>query len=293
MLPLLKSVEDQNEHKISDIINTLAEEFNISEEERQIRLPSGDRVFNNRVYWARLYLIKAGLIESPKRAHIKIINNGLDVLEKNPEKIDFKFLEQIDAFQEYKESAKKTRTTLSEDEPITTEETPEETLENAFHIINEGLALDLINQVKSANPLFFEQLVLDLLIKMGYGGLRKDAAQRLGRSHDGGIDGIIKEDKLGLDAIYIQAKRWENTVGRPEIQRFVGALEGKRAKKGIFITTSSFSNEAVQYISNINRKIVLIDGEQLTEYMIEYDIGVSTSTTYRIKKIDSDYFEEE
>lgn len=230
------------------------------------------------------------MVESPERGYVKITPRGLKVLKQNPEKINEKFLYQFEEFRNFRDRIRGKKVKVLEE---MVEQTPTEALEDAFQTIKGELAENLLDQVKKSSPAFFEKLVLNLLLNMGYGGLREDAGKTVGQSHDEGIDGIIKEDKLGLDIIYIQAKRWENTVGRPEIQKFVGALEGKRAKKGIFITTSSFSNEAMKYISNINNKIVLINGPQLARYMIDHDVGVSPFDTYEIKKIDSDYFEEE
>jgi len=248
----------------------------------------------NRVGWARTYLKKASLIESIKRSFFKISKRGIDVLKQNPSAVNVKFLEQYPEFVEFKESSKKEKNTLSNSEiEITNQQTPEESLEYGYQKIRQNLAQELINRIKGCSPSFFEKLVVELLVKMGYGGSLHDAGKAVGKSGDEGIDGIIKEDRLGLDVIYIQAKRWDKgTVGRPEIQRFVGALHGQRAKKGIFITTSIFSNDAKDYVSKIDSKLVLIDGGELAQLMIDYGIGVSNVTSYDIKRIDSDYFEE-
>ncbi len=293
-LPLLKLVSDLQVHRLKDAIEILAQEFNLTEEEKESLLPSRrGKLFNNRVHWARFYLLRALLLEAPMRGCVKITQRGLKVLNQNPEKIDEKFLDQFKEFKDFKEKVRGVKTSEGITEEVAIIQTPTEALEEAYGRIRGELAQNLLDQIKSCSPNFFEQIVLDLILKMGYGGSRRDAGEKIGKSHDGGIDGIIKEDKLGLDAIYIQAKRWENIIGRPEIQKFVGALEGRRAKKGIFLTTSDFSNEAKNYILKINKKIVLIDGFQLAQYMIDYDIGVSTTDIYKIKKIDSDYFEEE
>ncbi|MEZ4525936.1 MAG: restriction endonuclease [Desulfobacterales bacterium] len=181
----------------------------------------------------------------------------------------------------------------SSDSNDTPHQTPEEQLEDAYENIRESLATEILEQLKSVAPDFFERIIVEVIVKMGYGGTRRDAGQAVGKSGDGGIDGIIKEDRLGLDIIYLQAKRWQGTVGRPEIQKFAGALQGQRAKKGIFITTSDFSKEARDYAAMIENKIVLIDGKQLAQYMIDFNVGVTTVSTYEIKKLDSDYFTDE
>ena len=293
MLPLLKLAADQQEHSFSQAIQTLAAQFHLSEEERKELLPSGRQpAFNNRVGWARTYMKKAGLLKAPRRGYFQITQRGLDVLRQNPSEISAAFLKQFPEFVEFqapktKEPAKST--VLAEDET----KTPEELLESAYQRLREGLAQDMLQAVKDCSPGFFEQLVVDLLVGMGYGGTRKDAGQAIGKSGDGGIDGIIKEDRLGLDIVYVQAKRWDDTVSRPEIQKFAGALLGQKARKGIFITTSGFSQAARDYASSIESNIVLIDGTTLTQLMIDFNIGVNTLTSYELKRIDSDYFTED
>lgn len=290
MLPLLKFLDDQKEHSTHDAIDHLSNLFNLSEAERRQLLPSGRQTFvYNRVGWARTYLKKAGLLESPSRGYLRITVKGLEVLKGNPSKIDVKFLEQYPEFVAWKE----TRKTLADEGAWSAKETPEELLELGYQRIRRSLAEELLSLVKKSSPPFFEKIVVELLLKMGYGGSLRDAGEAIGRTGDEGIDGIIKEDRLGLDTIYVQAKRWEGTVGRPEIHKFVGALQGQRAKKGIFITTSSFSNDAKEYASRIDTKVVLIDGEKLAELMVDNDVGVSRLANYEIKKVDSDYFAEE
>jgi len=287
MLPILRIVKDGEEHKMREVIEKAAEMFNLSHEERTQLLPSGKQYrYENRIGWARTYLKKAGLLSTPSRGLIKITERGKEVLKKNPSKIDTNFLEQ---FPEYLEFKNYTRETEPEQ---TSDLTPEEILDGSYQDLRNELAHDLLERVKSCSPEFFERLVIDLLVGMGYGGSRSDAGQRVGKSGDGGIDGIIKEDKLGLDVINVQAKRWQNTVGRPEIQAFVGSLAGNRAKKGVFITTSKFTDNAKDYVSFIQQNVVLIDGEQLTQLMIDHDIGVSEESRYIVKKIDLDYFED-
>jgi restriction system protein len=291
MLPLLKFCGDNKEHSIQEARDFLSSYFKLSDSERKEVLASGQRIFENRVGWARTYLKKAGLMDYSRKAHFKITDRGLNIMKEKPPRIDVKFLRQFDEFVEF-QSAKKDLNIESVNDTIN--ETPEETIELGYNKLRKDLSFDLLNRVKCCSPQFFEQLVVDLLVKMGYGGSRADAGKAVGKSGDGGIDGIIKEDKLGLDVVYIQAKRWDNsTVGRPEIHKFVGALQGQRAKKGVFITSSSFSSDAREYVSKIDCKVVLIDGNDLTFLMIENNIGVTPISKYEIKKIDSDYFADE
>jgi len=297
MLPLLKLASDGKEHKFSQAVEKLADEFNLSTEERNELLPSGSQaVFNNRVGWARSYLKQAGLLESPKRGFFTITPKGTELLGANPEKIDISVLEKYPEFIDFK-NRKKAKSGNEAQVGISTgqesELTPEDSLAEAYKLLRSTLESEIINAVKEASPSFFERLVVDLLVKMGYGGSRQDAGKALGKSGDGGIDGIINEDRLGLDVIYIQAKRWEGSVGRPEIQKFAGALQGQRARKGVFITTSSFTKEAIEYASLIESKIILIDGEHLSKLMVEHNVGVSTVGMYEVKKLDSDYFDNE
>jgi len=292
MLPILKFTGDKQEHSIRDTIDHLSKYFNLSEAEQKELLPSGqDYTFGNRVRWARFHLGKAGLLESTKRGYFQITETGLDALKKNPSEINLKFLEQFPQFIEFR-SIRKDK--VKEQTPeINTSQTPQELIEDGFQKIKNDLSVELLGAVKHSTPTFFEKLVVELLLAMGYGGSRKDAGEAIGKSGDGGIDGIIKEDKLGLDVIYIQAKRWENSVGSKEIRNFVGSLVGHKANKGVFITTSSYTKDALEYVKTINHKVILIDGELLTELMIENNIGVSKVQSYEIKKIDLDYFSEE
>jgi len=294
MLPLLKFAGDNQEHSLRDAVDSLAGEFELYEEELKEMLPSGNqRIFNNRVGWALTYFRKAGLIESPKRGIFKITDRGQQVLSRNIEKIDNKFLEQFPEFKEFTTIKKKPDKPDPPAKSLLRDINPEETLEAAYQELHDELASELLETIKQCPADFFERLVVDVLIKMGYGGSRKEAGQAVGKTSDGGIDGIIKEDKLGLDIIYIQAKRWEGVVGRPEIQKFAGALQGQRARKGIFITTSNFTKDALNYVENIETKIILIDGQRLAELMIAYNTGANTTAIYEVKKIDSDYFIEE
>ena len=295
MLPLLQLVADKQEHKFRGALEDLAAHFKLTEEERKELLPSGQQpIFDNRVGWAKTYLKKAGLLDSPKRATIVITQRGLDVLNQRPSELNVRFLRQFPDFLEFQTLKRDISVENQRIEEVSTQ-TPEETLENAYQKIRTSLAQELLNKVIELPPTFFERLVVELLVKMGYGGSIKDAGEAIGKSGDEGIDGKINEDKLGLDIIYIQAKRWQpgNNVGRKDIQSFVGALEGQRAMKGIFITTSSFAQLAKDYVQHINKKIVLIEGEQLANLMIDHDIGVTKSGSYDIKKIDGDYFSED
>lgn len=289
MLPLLKVAEDGQEHSGHEFLEQLSRYFELSDEDLNELLPSGKQTrFYNRVGWARTYLIKSRLLEVPRRSFYKITERGIDVLKSNPNRIDMNYLKRFPEYIEFKE--KENEKEEKEQVEDVEESTPEENLESAYQEIRDTLALEVLENVMSCSPAFFERLVVELLVAMGYGGSRRDAARAVGQTGDEGIDGIIDEDRLGLDTIYIQAKKWANNVGRPEIQKFVGALAGRRARKGIFITTSSFSSEAVRYASDIDPKVILIDGKRLAELMMDYNIGVNEVTTYKLKRIDSDYF---
>ena len=294
MLPLLKKISDGKVYKFRNLIDLLSEDFQLTEEEQKELLPSGQQpIFDNRVGWANTYMKKAGLIKSEKRGYLQISELGQKVLSDNPKEINIKFLRQFDSFNEFTKVKKNGSVKSKEIKEITEEEqTPEEMLEYAHQKLTNDLSQELIETIKICSPRFFENLVIDLLLSMGYGGSRVDAGRAIGKSSDGGIDGIIKEDKLGLDIIYVQAKRWENTVPTREIRDFAGALLAKKAKKGIFITTSNFPKSAIEFVGQIEPKIILIDGQRLGELMIEFDVGVSTQRNYKVKRIDSDYFEE-
>jgi restriction system protein len=297
MLPLLKLTADGREHKYRDLIELLAKEFHLSDNERKEMLPSGNQsLFDNRVGWAKTYLKKAGLLDSPKRATFVITEFGRQTLSKNLDRIDNKYLSQFPSFLEFKNSSHIVDESDEKSAIVEIQkQTPEESLDKAYLYIRETLASELLNKIIEQSPAFFERMVVELLVKMGYGGSIKDAGKAIGKSGDEGIDGIIKEDKLGLDVIYIQAKRWKpgNVVGRSELQKFVGALAGQGAKKGIFITTSSFTHDAMSYVPRNETKIVLIDGEQLSHLMIDHNIGCTTQQIFEVKKIDNDYFEDE
>ncbi len=300
MLPVLKSLADGKERHIREITDLMAREFQLTEEELSLQTTSGTTtVFSDRVGWAKAYLKQAELIEQPRRGICRITPAGQALLAKGLSRIDVKLLMTIDAFRkaQYKDRMPPSKTV----EPASTEEatllqtqTPEDLIENAFSEYQKTLADEVLERIRNVTPAFFERLVVELLVKMGYGGSIKDAGRAIGRTNDEGIDGIIKEDKLGLDVIYIQAKRWKagNVIGRPEVQKFVGALAGQGAKKGVFITTSSFTREAMDYKPMNETKLVLIDGLTLANLMIEHHLGVSTLQIYELKKVDNDYFEE-
>jgi len=295
-LPLLEFLSDGKEHTSKEINDYITKKFHLTEEEKNELLPSGAQtVINNRISWARTYLKKAGLIKSPKRGTFVITEDGKKVLEKKPIKIDRYFLRTIPKFIEWRNNhlpkARKKDFTKT-DLDFTYNKTPQELMDYAYQEFIDKLSFELLDKVKNSSPQFFENLVIDLLVKLGYGGSKKEAGKAVGKSGDGGIDGIINEDKLGLDKIYIQAKKWENTIPLKEIRDFAGALLAQKAKKGVFITTSKFPQTAYEYVKNIEHNIILIDGKKLTELMIENDVGLSVQTIYKIKKIDSDYFEE-
>jgi restriction system protein len=299
MYPLLKTISNGNEFGAKFVIESVSDAFKLSDEERKQLLPSGSqRIIANRCLWALSYMKKAGLIESPKRGVYKITKRGTDALSSGITNIGIDFLSRYPEFQEFRtrKNEQQNDGETEEIQPIQiTEKTPEEILENAYQGIRRSLESDILDKVYSQSPEFFERLVIELLVKMGYGGSIFEAGKAIGKSGDEGIDGVIKEDKLGLDIIYIQAKRWafDNVVGRPEIQKFVGALAGQGAKKGIFITTSRFTKEALDYSPRNETKVVLVDGKKLAQLLIDYDIGVSPVSRYEIKRIDNDYFGDE
>lgn len=290
MLPLLKIASNGIEHSLSEVIETLAGELRLTDNDKRELLPSARQTkFENRVGWARTYLKKAGLLASTGRGKFCITERGVEVLKTNPTSITRKYLEQFPEFLEFQNGSRQESEQSTENQVST--QTPEEVLEFSYQNLKSELAQEVLQRIKSCSPKFFEKIVVDILLAMGYGGSRKDAGQAVGQSGDGGVDGIIKEDKLGFEIIYIQAKKWEATVGRPAIQAFAGSLEGLKAKKGVFITTSQFSKEAREYVNLIEKKIILIDGNQLAKLMIEHDFGVAEIGRYILKKIDSDYFD--
>lgn len=292
MLPLLELTGQHASIQMNQAVQLLSKEFKLTDSDCRQKLPSGKQtIIQNRVGWARTYLKKAGLLDSPERGYIVITDLGKNVLSENTARIDVQFLRQFPEFLNFYENHKSNMVSneIQNDNP----KTPEEILEDSFIQLKNNVLIELLNKIKSCSPVFFENLVVNTIVKMGYGGSLQEAGRAIGKSGDEGIDGIINEDKLGLDVIYLQAKKWEGTVGRPEIQKFAGALQGKRAKKGIFITTSEFSSEAREYVRNVDAKIILINGRQFAEIMWEYNIGINNSAVYDIKKLDMDYFSED
>lgn len=294
MLPFLELTADGGEHTSAELREPLADQHGLSEAERLQKLPSGAaKVFNNRVAWAKIHLERAGLIENVRRGVFCITDRGRQVLSDKPDKINLRFLDQFEGHREFRNSSNASESDTESEDASAKLSTPEEELESSYLQLRQDLAEQLLLQIKSGSPGFFEQLVVDVMLHMGYGGSSDDNGVVTPLSADEGIDGVIDQDALGLEVIYLQAKRWENPVGRPELQKFVGALHGKRAKKGVFITTSTFTREARDYVLTIDPKVVLIDGKRLAQLMIEYDVGVSTVQTLLVKKVDLDYFIEE
>lgn len=300
MLPVLQYAS-QGEQRVPDLAEKIADDLGLSTELRDEMLPSGkQRILHNRIHWAKFYMGKAGLIESPTRGRFVATDTGRALLSSNPDKIDVSLLLKNPDFQAfYKgDDQQETATTLkpqSVPHPEQITETPEEQIESAYSSINAALRADLLERITSNSPAFFELLIVNLLVAMGYGGSHKNASEQLGRSGDGGVDGIINEDRLGLDRVYVQAKRYAptNTVGRPDIQGFVGSLVGLGANKGVFVTTSTFSQQARDFVKHLSQRIILIDGRMLTELMIEHQVGVRTQRLIEFKRIDEDFFTED
>ena len=287
MLPLLDCVAERTEWSMSDVEQKLVEKFNLSDEDRIKLKPSSttETIFQNRMRWARFYLKKAGLLEDPRRSYTRITSIGIKVLEEKPEKIDIKYLMKFEPFVEFYTKKKPKDSTISIAVDANIKQSPEDMIITGFDEIRSNLENEILDKVKSCTPDFFERLVLTLLAKMGYGD-----GTPTGRSGDGGIDGVIKEDHLGLSEIYIQAKKWEANVPSKEVRDFAGALSGTKSKKGIFITTSGFSPDSKDFVKKVDSKIVLIDGEQLASLIVEHNIGVQAGDTYQLKKIDEDFF---
>ncbi len=289
--PFLELVADGSEHRIRDITKQIADRFGLSDDERQQLLKSGQQtVIVNRVGWSRMYLKKSGLIDSPARGSVRITDEGRKALEQEG-KIDEGFLRRYPSFVEF--LRKKREAAPQAANGANSDQTPDDAMEAASQELRAALADDLLDRLRKCSAPFFERLVVKLLVAMGYGGSLADAGKAVGRSKDEGIDGIIKEDKLGLDVVCIQAKRWQNTVGRPVVQGFAGSMAGFRAKKGVLITTSDFSKDAIDYVAKIEQKIILIDGAQLADFMIEHNVGVTLDRAYEVKRVDSDYFDED
>jgi restriction system protein len=305
MLPVLR-LSAEGQHRVIDVIDRIADEFGLSAAEREQLLPSGkQRVLHNRIHWAKFYLTKAGLIDVPSRGHFVATGTGRELLAKKPGRIDVAMLEELSpAFQEFLNGQRHGDQIGGSVEgapvaaPVTSPipaNTPEEQIENAYRALHSALASDLVERVMRNSPAFFERLIIELLVKMGYGGSHTDAAKQLGQSGDGGVDGVINEDRLGLDRVYIQAKCYsaDRSIGRPDVQGFLGSLVGQGASKGVFVTTSTFSGHAKEFVRHLPQRIVLIDGTTLAELMIEHGVGVRTSRELELKKLDEDFFADE
>ncbi len=291
-LPLLKACADGKEHSKKELLPVLAGQFELTESEIAIKIRSGAGMFENRLGWARTYLKQAGLLEAPSRGTFKITARGKQVLAEKLPALNNKYLIRFPEFVAFQKGNQKDENKLVNSVTVSSE-TPDELLAGGYKQLREALASELLDRIKTISPGRVEEVVVELLLKMGYGGTQEDAGKVVGKSGDGGIDGIINEDRLGLDVIYIQAKRWESDVGRPEIQKFVGALAGNKASKGVFITSSGFSKAATDYASQVNHRVVLIDGAMLAGLMIDFDLGVSVKEIYTVKRLDTDYFEED
>lgn len=293
LLPILNHVSDGEPHRPADTLAYVQTQFELTPEDLTDRLPNGRTRLMDRVLWAITYLRKSGLIESVSWGVFRITDRGRSLLNENPRTIVLKDLERYPEYLEFKGGRNKPEGRTQEPELATPQGTPEEELQRTFEAIRKRLEVELLDAFKTSTPTFFEKVVVSLLVAMGYGGSIEDAGRTTKRTGDDGIDGIIKEDRLGLDVIHIQAKRWiSNVVGRPDIQSFAGSLEGQRGQKGVFITTSSFSQEAREFVSRIGKKIILIDGPELARLCVDFGIGVLDQTTYVVKKIDHDFFDE-
>jgi restriction system protein len=297
MLPALRVLAETDTLHLKEVATRAADALGVPAEERELLLPSGTQaIFRNRAGWALSYMKYAGLVTTTKRGVYQITDRGREVLRRGLPRVDNTVLQEFEEFRTFMEryrTAQDARQHGAGSELTTSDNaSPEEALLAAYENLRENLASQLIDMLKGVSPVRFEAIVIDVLQAMGYGGGRAGAARAVGRSGDGGIDGVIEEDRLGLDTLYVQAKRWESTVGRPTVQAFAGALQGQRATKGVLITTSDFSADARRYVENLSTRIVLIDGQRLAEMMIDHDVGVSVEATYAVKRLDSDYFEE-
>jgi len=300
MLPVLR-LAAKGEQRVADVADSVANEFGLSAEEKETLLPSGrQRVLNNRIHWAKFYMSKAGLISSPAKGRFVATDEGRELLATKPDQINVALLMKWPSFQEFykaeKEPASNSADVPPEGKgPKPYAVTPEEQIETAYQAVQSLLRANLLDRIAQNSPSFFEQLIVDLLVAMGYGGSRKDAASQLGKSGDGGVDGVINEDRLGLDRVYVQAKRYAkgNTVGRPDVQNFVGSLVGLGATKGVFVTTSTFSPQAREFVRHLSQRVILLDGQNLADLMIEHGVGVRTSRAIEFKRLDDDFFSED
>lgn len=291
MRPVLMVLDNGTERSIKSIRADLAEHFDLTPQLEE-RIPSGRaKTFQNRIGWATTYLLRTGLVERPNRGSYRISERGREIVERHPDRVDLKVLAQFQEFHDFRQSAPKApEGEVGNGHAEADDQTPEERVDSAYRELRSALVAELLDRVHDQSPEFFEQLVLDVLRAMGYGGRNGDSSTRLGNSGDEGVDGVIREDELGLDLIYVQAKKWQNVVGRPEIQKFYGALHGQHASKGIFITTSTYSKEALQYAEGVSPRIILIEGRELARLMIDYGVGVTIMKAYDLKRVDLDYF---
>jgi restriction system protein len=300
MLPVLR-LAAKGETRVPEVEERVAEEFALAPEERDQLLPSGrQRILHNRVHWAKFYLGKAGLLASPRRGRFVATEAGHALLATEPDRIDVKRLLEFPSFKEFylgdhgEETASETPENGATVQ-IPVRATPEEQIESAYAAMQSALRTDLLQRILTNSPSFFESVIIDLLLAMGYGGSLRSAAEQLGRTGDGGVDGVISEDRLGLDRVYVQAKRYDpgNTVGRPDVQGFVGSLVGLGATKGVFVTTSTFSAHAIDFVRHLSQRVILIDGQQLADLMIEHNVGVRVSRAIEFKRLDEDFFSED
>lgn len=298
MLPVLR-LAAEGEKRVADVVDRIADQFGLTLEEREELLPSGrQRLLHNRIHWAKFYMSKAGLITSPGRGRFVATDAGRALLATGPERVDVSTLMRHASFREFYKSEGAEAGQQAEPSLARTTAsiaTPEEQIETAFQSVQSALRLELLERIIQNSPAFFEQLIVDLLVAMGYGGSHKNAAAQLGRSGDGGVDGVINEDPLGLDRVYVQAKRYAetNTVGRPDVQGFVGSLVGLGATKGVFVTTSTFSLQARDFVKHLSQRVILVDGQHLAGLMIEHGVGVRLSRAIEFKRLDEDFFAED
>ena len=290
LLPILRHIQDGEAHRPADTLEYIKGQFPLTDADLSERLPNGRTRLMDRVLWAVTYLRKSGLLESVAWGVFRITDRGRALLGQQPESLGLKDLEQYPEYLEFKGRGQKT---AAEVDPIVSQETPEESLEKLYGSVRNRLEVELLDAFKTCDPIFFEKVVLKLLVALGYGGSISDAASTTKRTGNDGIDGVIKEDRLGLDLIHVQAKRWRDVVGRPEIQNFAGSLEGQRGRKGVFITTSSFTPAAREYVSRIEKKIILIDGPELARLCVDSGVGVVDQNSFVVKKLDADFFTEE
>ena len=291
MLPVLRLAGDGAEHPMAEMRERIAEDLKLTPDELAQKLKSGTNLFANRLAWAVSYLRKAEVLNPAGRGVYQITDRGKELLKQNLPKITVKTLHQYPEIVQMYKGGSTLEPVVAPSHDVEPTMTPEEQLDGSFQVLREALAAEVLEAVKNGTPSAFEAIVVDLLVAMGYGGSVEDAGKVVGKSGDGGIDGIIKQDKLGLDFLYVQAKRWKDVVGSPEVMKFSGSLTKKHANRGVFITTSFFSKDALEYIEEMPQRIILVDGRRLASLMIEHNVGVAPAKTYTLKRLDQDYFE--